>query len=139
MDTAKKSNIKGLFIALIALVLVAAILLVIWLVNRPETLSGSKSITVDVIDNENKTTHYTLKTDEEYLHGALDQIKGLSIEGSDGDYGFFVSTVNGLRADYTLDGAYWSFYINGEYCMEGVDTQPIADGDVFTIQYELAQ
>ena len=52
---------------------------------------------------------------------------------------FFVTQVNGLRADYTLDGAYWSFYINGEYCMEGVDSQPIADGDAFTIQYELAQ
>lgn len=139
MEQTKKTNLKGLWIALVALVLVAAVILIVWNVNRPQAQTGSKSITVDVIDNEEKTTHYTLKTDEEYLHGALDQIKGLTIEGSDSDYGFFVTTVNGLRADYNLDGAYWSFYVNGEYCMEGVDTQPVADKDEFTIKYELAQ
>lgn len=47
--------------------------------------------------------------------------------------------MNGLRADYTEDGAYWSFYINGDYCMEGVDSQVVTDGEAFTIQYELAQ
>lgn len=130
---------KTLAITLIALVLVAAVLLIIWNATRPAVQTGSKAITVDVVNAEGETKHYSLKTDEEYLHGALDQIKGLSIEGSDSEYGFFVTTVNGVRADYTLDGAYWSFYINGEYCMEGVDTQPIADGDAFTIQYELAQ
>ena len=76
METAKKSNRKGLIIALMALVLVAAILLVIWIANRPETQSGSKSITVDVIDNENKTTHYTLKTDEEYLISGIKKYVG---------------------------------------------------------------
>lgn len=139
MEERKPVSKKALLITLIALVLVAAVLLVIWNVTRPAAQTGSKAITVDVVNAEGEIKHYSLKTDEEYLHGALDQIKGLSIEGSDSEYGFFVTSVNGVRADYTLDGAYWSFYINGEYCMEGVDTQPIADGDAFTIKYELAQ
>jgi len=50
-----------------------------------------------------------------------------------------VDTINGLRADYTADKAYWSFYINGEYCNFGIDQQPIADGDQFKIEYTAAE
>ena len=50
-----------------------------------------------------------------------------------------VDTVNGVRADYTLDGAYWSFLVNGEYSSYGIDTQPIEDGDTFSIVYTLAE
>ena len=47
--------------------------------------------------------------------------------------------VNGLRADYDEDGAYWSFYVNDEYCNYSIDEQPVNDGDSFAIKYELAQ
>ena len=43
--------------------------------------------------------------------------------------------VNGLVADYEKSKVYWSFYVNGEYCTNGVDTQKINDGDVFKIVY----
>ena len=49
-----------------------------------------------------------------------------------------VDTVNGVRADYEADGAYWSFCVNGEYCNYGIDTQPVEDGDVFSIVYTSA-
>ena len=32
--------------------------------------------------------------------------------------------------------AYWGFYINGEYCSYGIDSQPVSDGDIFEIVYE---
>ena len=134
-----KKNTRNLLIALCVLVVLALVFLAIWNYARPQPQQGSKSITVDVVDDQGETKHYSLKTDEEYLHGALNQIDGLTLDGYDSDYGYYVTTVNGLRADYTEDGAYWSFYINGDYCMEGVDSQVVTDGDAFTIQYELAQ
>ena len=50
-----------------------------------------------------------------------------------------VDTVNGLRADYEADGAYWYFYVNGEACMNGVSTEPVHDGDAFEIVYTKAE
>ena len=134
-----KKNTRNLLIALCVLVVLALVFLAIWNYARPQPQQGSKAITVDVVDDQGETKHYSLKTDEEYIHGALNQIDGLTLDGYDSDYGYYVTTVNGLRADYTEDGAYWSFYINGDYCMEGVDSQVVTDGDAFTIQYELAQ
>ena len=43
--------------------------------------------------------------------------------------------VNGVKADYTADGAYWAFFVNGEYCNYGIEEQPVLDGDVFSIVY----
>ena len=47
-----------------------------------------------------------------------------------------IKSVNGEVADYDKDASYWSFYVNGEYCNYGVDSQPVKDGDAFLIQYE---
>ena len=46
-----------------------------------------------------------------------------------------VVEINGVTADYNVDQSYWAFYVNDEYCNYGVDSQPVADGDVFRIEY----
>ena len=68
----------------------------------------------------------------------MDEAEGLTYSGTEGDFGMMVDTVNGVRADYTLDGAYWSFLINDEYCNYGISEQPIEDGDVCSIVYTSA-
>lgn len=93
----------------------------------------TKTINVKVIDDKGKTTEYSITTTAGFLRGALEQEK--LVEGEEGDYGLNVKKVNGLRADYDLDGAYWSFTKGGSYLMQGVDTTPISDGDVFEITY----
>ena len=89
------------------------------------------------VGTESKTEDRSerINTDAEYLQGAMDEADGLTYEYTDGPYGASVHTVNGLRADYTLDGAYWAFYINGDYCNYGISEQPVADGDAFRIEY----
>ena len=82
-----------------------------------------------LVYNEKNTT-YELKTDAKYLKEAMDEAEGLEYSGTEGQYGLMIDTVNGVRADYTLDGAYWSFYVNDEYCNYGISEQPIEDGDV---------
>ena len=76
---------------------------------------------------------YNVSTDETTIGAALLSL-GL-IEGEQGDYGLMVTTIDGVRADYTLDGAYWAFYVNGEYAMTGVDATEIAVGNSYHFTY----
>ena len=65
----------------------------------------------------------------------MEEADGLEFTGTESEYGMMVETVNNVYADYTAEGAYWSFFINDEYCNYGIDTQPIMDGDAFKIVY----
>ena len=126
-------------LGVLALVVVVGFMALLYAKFSAKPVEGSKEITIEVVDNEKKSTVYELKTDAEYLRQAMEEAEGLTFEGEEGQYGLSISIVNGLRADYTLDGAYWSFYVNDEYCNYGVDTQPVTDGDAFKIEYTAAQ
>ncbi|MDE6127680.1 MAG: DUF4430 domain-containing protein, partial [Lachnospiraceae bacterium] len=95
------------------------------------------SITIEFIDNTQSSTVYEVHTDAEYLRQAMEEAKGLEFSGTESEYGLMVETVNGVTPDYSVDGAYWSFYVNGAYCNYGVDSQPVEDGDAFVIKYEV--
>ena len=49
-----------------------------------------------------------------------------------------VTEVNGETAIYEENGAYWAFFVNGEYCNYGISDQPVNDGDAFRIVYTKA-
>ena len=132
-DKSKKTLIAGLA----ALVVLISVLAVIFIKFREKPVEGSKSITIEVVDKEGESKAYELKTDAEYLRQAMEDAEGLTFSGAESDYGMMVDTVNDLTADYPTDGAYWSFYVNGEYCNYGIDTQPVADGDAFSIVYTI--
>ena len=100
-----------------------------------KTTEGTKEITIEVVDDKETSTLYEVKTDAEYLIGAMEEADGLTFDGSEGQYGFSVSEINGIVADFTVDSSYWAFYVNGEYCSYGVSEQPINDGDAFRIVY----
>lgn len=102
----------------------------------PKPVKGSKSITVTVIDDKGTSTTYEQTTDAEFLREALEEIEALTIEGEESEYGLFVKTINGVTADYDVNGAFWSFSVNGELCNNGIETQPVYDGDSFEISYE---
>ena len=102
-------------------------------------VEGEKNITIEVVMADGEATVYEVNTDAEYLVGAMEEADGLTFEGEEGVYGLSISTINGVRADYTLDGAYWGFFVNDEYCNYGVSQQPVEDGDIFGIVYTVAQ
>ena len=135
MEESKKTN-KGVLIGVIALVCVAVIVAIVYFVARPKTQEGSKAITIDVVNKAGDSKVYTLKTDAEFLRGAMDEAEGLTYDGSESEYGFYVESVNGEVADYSVDGSYWSIYVNGEYGMYGIDQQVVTDGDAFKLVYE---
>ena len=92
-----------------------------------------KTITVEVVDDKGETTSFTITTVEAFLRGALEQEN--LIEGEESATGLYVKVVNGLTADYDVDKSYWAFYKGEDYLMTGVDSTPIADGDLFRIVY----
>ena len=102
--------------------------LVIWQMNKPEPQQGGKEIIVNVDHLNGDDTTFTIQTDEEYLRGALEQEN--LIEGTESEYGLYVLTVDGETADEN-EQQWWGYSVNGTFAELGVDSQPIADGDVY--------
>lgn len=136
----KKS--KTPLIALLCLLVCACGLYFFWQSRKPQPVTGAKAITIEVLDNEEKTTSYELHTDAEYLKDAMDELaaqdSGFSYTGSEGEYGLFIEAVNGITADFDTDKAYWAIYVNDEYGQYGADQQPVSDGDAFRLAYEIS-
>lgn len=137
MTENKKFNKKAL-IGVVALVAVIAVMAAVFVTFRAKPVAGSKEVVIEVVDNNQETTTYELKTDAEYLEQAMEEAEGLTYSGTEGPYGLMIDTVNGLTADFNTDGAYWSFYVNDDYCNYGISEQPVMDGDTFTIKYEVS-
>ena len=133
----KKMN-KKLLLGAGILVALIAVFAVIFTLFSAKPVEGSKAITIEIVNKAQESTVYELKTDAEFLRQAMDEAEGLTYDGSESEYGMMVSTVNGEIADYNVDQSYWGFYVNGEYCNYGIDTQPVYDGDAFQIVYTIS-
>lgn len=131
----KKSKVIGV----IVLVVLVAAMAVAYVSFSEKPTQGEKQVTIEVITADETSSLYEVLTDGEYLIDAMNNADGLTFEGEEGQYGMSISHINGVRADYLLDGAYWAFYVNDEYCNYGVSEQPIEDGDEFRIVYTLAE
>ena len=134
--------IKKNFRSVLSLVLVAAMVLMFagcGQIQGEETPDPSqnqqevveKEFTFEVTDLDGTKKEFQVKYDTETSVGEALVNENL-ISGEDGQYGLMVDTVNGQKYDYNENGAYWAFYVNGEYAMSGVDTTPIKDGEVYS-------
>ena len=138
-----KENKRKIIVGGIILVALMVVLGIVYFMNRTVTQTGSKNIVVEVTKESDITEEYKLSTDAEYLRIAMDELvangSGFSYDGTDGEYGIMIEYLNGERATYTEDNAYWALYVNGEYGQNGCDTQLVMDGDVYAWKYEKAQ
>lgn len=121
------------------LVVLIAVLAIIYGAFSDKPVEGSKAITIEVINQADESELYEVNTDAEYLRQAMEEAEGLEFSGQESEYGMMVESVNGESAVYAEDGAYWSFYVNGEYCNNGIDSEPVEDGDEFQIVYTEAE
>lgn len=91
---------------------------------------GTKfSVVVTDLDGNSKTFEY--KSDKATVGEAL-LAEGL-ISGEVGEYGLYVDTVNGVKADWDADQTYWAFYIDGEYAMTSLDATEIVAGTTYSL------
>lgn len=95
---------------------------------------GKNSFTLEIVDKDGGKIVATVKCDDKIVGDAL-QAYGI-IAGEEAEYGLYVKSVNGITADYDKDGTYWSFYINGEYAVAGVDMTEIENGATYTLAVE---
>ena len=101
--------------------------------SQTELGEGEKTLVVEVTADE-KTVTFTVNTDCTTVGEALLEC-GL-IAGEEGQYGLYVKEVNGIVADYDVDGYYWGFYKGGEFMLTGVDGTAIVGGESFELVRE---
>ncbi len=122
----------------LSLILIAAMIMISFAgCGKKESANnstGSKSFVFTVTDKDGKDTTFDITTEKQTVGEALTD-EGL-IEGTDGEYGLYVTKVNGIEAIYEEDGTYWAFYVDGEYATSGVDTTDVVDGGNYGFKVE---
>ena len=91
---------------------------------------GKHAVTLLVTLPDGTRSGYQVRTDRETLGEALREINIIVC-----DEAGFVTTVDGVTADYSVDQSYWAFYIDGEYATHGVDEESIANGNTYAFEY----
>ena len=98
--------------------------------NEIPSVDGEKTFVFKVVDLDGTEKSFDITTEAKTVGEAL--LNEKLISGTESEYGLMVDAVNDLKYDYTADGAYWAFYVNGEYAMTGVDSTDITDGATYS-------
>lgn len=125
-----KKNMKVVAVGCIALALVVAIFGGIFLYNMTLPTEGSKSLGISVVHGDESTKNFTLNTDAQYLSEALLEEK--LVEGSEGEYGLFITVVDGEAADESKQ-QWWCITKGGEDVFTGASETVIADGEAYEL------
>ena len=120
-----KKNAK-ILLCVVALLVLAAGMVVLWLRFSPTASAGEKAITVVITHLDGSETELSLTTEAEYLWGALEPTG--RFVGEDGPYGLYLTEVDGELAD-EAQGQYWLYTKDGEWVDYGVSEQPLTAGD----------
>ena len=126
----KKSNKKIIIAVSIVLAILIAGLASVYFFFGPSAQQGSKEIAVEIVFAQGDSKTVEIKTDAEYLRGALEEED--LVEGDESEYGLFITAVDGVSADAAKQ-QWWCITKGGETVMTGVDSTPIQDGDKFEI------
>ena len=98
---------------------------------------GETSFTLTILDDQETQVRLTVRTDAETVGEAL-QAEHI-VFGTDGEYGLYIETVNGLTLDYDETGSYWAFYVDGAYAQQSADQTPVEDGGDYALKAETIQ
>lgn len=101
-------------------------------VEDTELGEGEKTLKVTVVAVE-KSVVFTVHSDKDTVGEAL--LENGIVEGTDGQFGLYISHVNGIKAVYEEDGAYWGFLKDGEFMSTGVDMTELTDGAEYELVY----
>ena len=120
---------KKMIVIAVALIACVAVMLGIFVMTRPETVAGSKTVTVTVVHKDGSEKVFTCKTDAEYLGTVL--VDENIVAPNYGEFGLYFDTADGETADYNVDGGWWQVLIGEESAKVGAAQIPIAAGDTF--------
>ena len=114
----------------IALVICCVLAAILYFQFRPTPVAGEKEISVLVVHGDQSEKSFVYETDAEYLGEVL--LDAALIDGTEGHYGLFVTTVDGETADESKQ-EWWCISKGGEMTQTSIDTTPIADQDQFEL------
>lgn len=126
---------KRNWIVLIALVVVVALLATVYIVTRPRGNNEVKNFTVTITHKDGSQKVLTCKSDAEKVGDYL-QAEGI-VKGEMGAYGLYIHEVDGERAVYEEDGAFWAFYVDGQQSITGIDQTALEEGKNYELRYEV--
>ena len=93
---------------------------------------GKTEFSFKVVTADGVTKSFTVKTDKVKVGEAL--LDAGIIKGENGQFGLYVTEVDGEYHKYEDDGMYWAFYENEDYALSGVDTTEIKPGVVYSLR-----
>ena len=125
-------NNKKQILTLVALIVVVGLFAGVWFATRPQSVEGAKSFTVLVVHGDKTEKTFTYTTDAEKLGVFLEQ-EGLIIGSGDGMF----HTVDGEKADWSVNQSYWALYLGNEYATAGIYDTDIVDGTTYKLEYTL--
>ncbi len=125
----KKSTI---LMRTVAILTVISMLFCITACTGQKVQQGEKNITVTIVFKDKTEKKLDITTEAENLGDALYEQKLVTEE--EHKTGFY-NTIDGVRADYTLDKAWWCVTKGGEMTTVGANDLAIADGDSFEITH----
>lgn len=135
MSENKKRNFwgenKAALIAVSVLLTLAIVFGCIWYLNRPQTVQGSKTITVEITHKDQSVNTVELSTDAEYLYDAMREYNLIG----ELDNGMF-DTVDGETID-AANEEWWGYTKSGEYVNVGVSECVIEDGDHYEFNFNI--
>lgn len=126
---------KKMILAVVALVAVIALMAGLAMANKPQAQEGSKQVTVIIVHKDGTEKNLQYNTDLEFLSELLlekELVTGYASE----EFGFTIEGVDGVVADWAVDGAYWALYEGDEYATASAAGIVLADGGVYKLIYE---
>ena len=118
-------------IILIVMVVAVAAMIAAYFLTRPQAVLGPKEFTLVIVHKDGQSKEQTFTTREEYL-GVFLEAEGI-IKGEEGPYGMYIHSVEGEKAVYEEDNAYWAFYVGEDYASQGIDQTPIHNNTVYKL------
>ena len=126
---------KKIVVAVVALVLVVAAMVGVYFSSQKEAEAGTKNVTIVIVHKDGTQKELQFTTDQENL-AALLQEKELVTGYESKEYGFTIESVDGVTADWNVDGAYWALYEGEEYATTSAAGILLTDGGVYKLVYE---
>jgi hypothetical protein len=122
----EKKNQNWLLKGEISLAVLIVLFSFIYFVVMPKGNNFDKTITIEVIRENETLKEVIIETNAKTLREACDEKK--LIEGTESEYGLFVLTVDGITVDESKQ-QWWSITKNKQMVNTGVDSTVIADGE----------
>lgn len=122
---------KKTWIAIAVLLVLVVLAAACWVAFKPETVAGTKAITVEITHKDSSNNTYTIETQQLYLYDALKE-QGLVGELVDG----YFTELDGEMAD-TSQEEWWGYTKSGEYVSYGVADCVIEDGDHYEFTFHV--